>query len=134
MKLIGTFLIITGCFVAIDALWLGLVAPGFYKKYIGSLMTDKPNFLAAALFYLIFIAGLQYFVLRPLAATSELLTVFLTGAFFGLVAYATYDLTNLATLKNWPLTVTVVDLMWGTALSGSVSTVATFLLRSLKLV
>ena len=134
MKLIGTLLIITGCFVAIDALWLGLVAPGFYKKYMGGLMTDKPNLLAAALFYVIFIAGLQYFVLRPLAATGQLLTIFLTGAFFGLVTYATYDLTNLATLKNWPLTVTVVDLVWGTILSGSVSTIATLVLRNLKLV
>lgn len=104
-------------FLAIDAVWLGLVAPKFYKAQIGHLMADSPNLIAALVFYLIFIVGVVYFVAIPGVESGKLTEVLLRGALFGFITYATYDLTNLATLKDWPLTVTIVDLVWGTSLS-----------------
>jgi uncharacterized membrane protein len=100
-------------FVVLDALWLGLVAPSFYKKHIGFIMAKNINWTAALLFYLLFVAGIAFFVT---CRESSLQQAALRGAVFGLVCYATYDLTNLATLEGWPITVTVVDLCWGTFL------------------
>jgi uncharacterized membrane protein len=100
-------------FVVLDALWLGLVAPSFYKKHIGFIMAKNINWTAALLFYLLFVAGIAFFVTYR---ESSLQQAALRGAVFGLVCYATYDLTNLATLEGWPITVTVVDLCWGTFL------------------
>ena len=108
-------------FILIDMVWLGVVAKGFYRKHLGPFMTPKVVWPAAALFYLLFIAGLVIFVVRPALAGGEPLHALGLGALFGLIAYATYDLTNLATLKGWPLVVTVVDLAWGTVLGGAVS-------------
>lgn len=108
-------------FIGIDALWLGLVAPRFYKSQIGSILAPKPNWFAAAIFYLLFVAGMVVFVTgRP----GTPLQVSMRGALFGLVCYATYDLTNLATLQGWPVLVTVVDLAWGIFLSTVVALVA----------
>jgi len=104
-------------FLAIDAIWLGLVAPKFYKAQIGHLMADKPNLVAALVFYLIFIVGVVYFVVNPAVEAQSITKVLVAGVLFGLITYATYDLTNLATLKDWPIVVTVVDLVWGTTLS-----------------
>ncbi len=101
-------------FLVLDAIWLGLVAPSFYKTQIGHLMSDSPNFLAAGIFYLLYVAGMVVFVTGRDGTLKETL---LRGAFFGFIAYATYDLTNLATLQGWPVLVTVVDLIWGTFLS-----------------
>lgn len=107
--------------------WLGLIANNFYKKHIGFLMADEVNWIAALIFYLLFIAGLVVFVISPALQKNSLLTALLLGALFGLITYATYDLTNLATIKNWPLLVTVIDLLWGMTLSASVS-IVTFLI------
>jgi len=104
-------------FLAIDAIWLGLVAPKFYKSQIGHLMSDKPNFIAALVFYLIFIVGVVYFVINPAVEAQSMSKLLVAGALFGFMTYATYDLTNLATLKDWPIKVTIVDLIWGTSLS-----------------
>lgn len=117
MDFMKMYIIALIIFVAIDAVWLGLIAPKFYKAQIGHLMTDKPNFIAAALFYLIFIVGVVYFVISPAVEAKSIGKVLLSGSLFGLITYATYDLTNLATLKKWPLKVTIVDLVWGTSLS-----------------
>lgn len=117
----------------IDALWLGLVGPKFYREHIGFIMTDKPNWFAAAAFYVIFVIGVTVFVVYPGWQESQsLLKIGMLGALLGLVAYATYDLTNQATLKNWPLIVTSVDLAWGAFLSGTVSVLAVAILRALK--
>lgn len=114
----------------LDASWLGLVAPAFYKKHIGFIMANKPNWLAALGFYLIFILGVTVFVVYPgWKNVDSLVKIGLLGALFGLVTYATYDLTNQATLKNWPHIVTIVDLLWGTVLTASVSVVAVSILR-----
>jgi uncharacterized membrane protein len=103
-------------FLAIDSLWLGLVAPRFYRSQIGFIMAENPNFLAAGIFYLLFIAGMLVFVVEPGVNDMPISQAVLRGAFFGLITYSTYDLTNLATLAGWPILVTVVDMLWGTIL------------------
>jgi len=108
-------------FFAIDMVWLGLVARTFYRKYLGFLMVPSPNWLAAIIFYLLFVVGVLVLAVLPGLELGSLKTTLLRGAIFGLVAYATYDLTNLATIKDWPLIVTIVDLIWGTVLSIAVS-------------
>lgn len=108
-------------FFAIDMVWLGLVAKNFYRSQIGYLMRDTPNWTAAIVFYLLFMVGLVVFVIEPAMAKREWLHALGYGALFGFMTYATYDLTNLATVKNWPLLVTFVDLAWGTVLAASVS-------------
>ena len=118
-------------FFAIDMVWLGAVAKGFYRKHLGYLMAPKVGWPAAILFYLLFIAGLLVFAVRPGLAAGGPGKALLLGAFLGLISYATYDLTNLATVKDWPLVVTVVDLVWGTTLGGLVSGVSVLLGRAL---
>lgn len=111
-------------FLGIDSLWLGLVAPSFYRSQIGYIMAENPNFLAAGLFYLLFIFGMVIFIVEPGVREQTLMQAVTRGALFGLVTYATYDLTNLATLEGWPVLVTVVDLVWGTFLSAAVTLVS----------
>ena len=114
-------------FFGLDMVWLGVAAKNFYTKQIGLLMTPKVNWAAAILFYLLFLAGLVVFVIAPAVETDSWARALVLGALFGLITYATYDLTNLATLKDWPLALTVVDMIWGTILAGSVS-VGTYLI------
>ena len=111
-------------FFLIDMVWLGVVAKGFYRKHLGAMLSPKVNWTAAILFYLVFIVGLLVFVIGPALTAGTPLRAFLFGALFGLISYATYDLSNLATLKDWPLIVTVVDLVWGSVLGGAVSGLA----------
>jgi uncharacterized membrane protein len=115
------FLIALPVFLAIDIVWLGLVANNFYQNQIGFLMTSNIYWVAAIIFYLIFIAGIVVFVIKPAVEKRSWIHALLFGALFGLVTYATYDLTNLATLKDWPLLVTMVDLAWGMTLGALVS-------------
>jgi len=124
---IKLYLIALPVFFAIDMVWLGLVAKNFYRSQIGFLMTPNINWLAAIIFYLLFVAGLVLFVITPAIEKGSLTHALLFGALFGLIAYATYDLTNLATLKDWPLLVTIVDLAWGAVLAASVSTATYFI-------
>ncbi len=102
-------------------IWLGFVAKNFYAKHIGFLLKADVNWIAAIMFYLLFILGVVIFVITPAIDKRSWVNALMYGALFGLVTYATYDLTNLATVKNWPLIVTIVDLAWGTILSASVS-------------
>ncbi|MCX6557309.1 MAG: DUF2177 family protein [Candidatus Aminicenantes bacterium] len=115
------YLLTLAVFFLIDMVWLGLVAKNFYRRHLGALLSPTVNWPAAILFYLLFIAGLQLLIIAPALAKGSPLQALWQGALFGLVSYATYDLTNLATLKDWPLLVTLVDLAWGTVLGGSVS-------------
>jgi uncharacterized membrane protein len=110
------------CFTLLDGVWLGLVAPQFYRQQIGHLMTDSVKWPAAILFYLLFLIGLVAFVIAPALEKHSWVHALAFGALFGLITYATYDLTNLATLKNWPLLVTIVDMTWGATLSATVAT------------
>ncbi len=114
-------------------IWLGLVAQKFYRAQIGFLMRDGFNWVAALLFYFLFIVGLILFVIMPALKNDSLLHAILFGALFGLITYATYDLTNLATIKNWPLLVTIVDLVWGAILASAVSAVSFFIASKIGL-
>ena len=114
-------------FLALDMVWLGLVAKKFYRDQIGSLMKSEINWTAAICFYLLFTVGLVLFVIAPAIAKNSWAHALLFGALFGVITYATYDLSNLATLKNWPLLVTIVDMVWGATLAASVSTATYFI-------
>jgi len=124
---IKLYLIALPVFFIIDMIWLVLIAKKFYSEQIGFLMRPDINWVAAIIFYLLFIAGLVTFVISPAFEKHSWIHAALFGAFFGLVTYATYDLTNLATLKDWPVLVTVVDLIWGAFLAASISMVTYFI-------
>jgi uncharacterized membrane protein len=126
---IKLFIIALPVFFVIDMVWLVLVAKKFYQEQIGFLMRPDINWFAAIIFYLLFIAGLIVFVISPAVEKHSWVHALLFGALFGLITYATYDLTNLATLKDWPLLVTVVDLIWGTVLASAIS-VITYLIAN----
>lgn len=111
--------------LAIDAVWLSVMSKRFYTPYLGHLLADAPRFVPAGIFYVLYIFGIVFFVVSPaLENGASLLKVFLSGALLGLFAYATYDLTNQATLKSWPTIVTLVDLVWGTLLTGTIAVLA----------
>lgn len=116
-------------FFIIDSIWLALVARKFYLEQLGSLMKTNINWPAALIFYALFIIGLIIFVISPAVEKKSLAHALIFGGLFGFFTYATYDLTNLATLKNWPLSLTIVDMIWGSILAASVS-VITFLIAS----
>lgn len=116
-------------FFAVDMLWLGVVAKGFYRKQLGPLLAEQVNWPAAIAFYLLFIGGILLFVVFPALEKRSLRRVAVLGALFGLVTYAAYDLTNLATLRGFPPVVAAVDMAWGTVLTGTVSAVAFLLAR-----
>ena len=110
-------------FCAIDYVWLGFVAKGYYRSQIGALLLDSPNWLAAAAFYLTYVAGVLVFALLPALDRDDWHRALMTGALFGFFAYATYDLTNLATLKHWTWPIALLDLAWGavvTAVSAAI--------------
>lgn len=119
-------------FFAIDMFWLGVVSKNFYRDQIGSLLKTDVNWVAAIIFYLLFIVGLVVFVVTPAVEKSSWMYAVIYGALFGLVCYATYDLTNLAVAKDWPLLVTIVDLIWGAVLAASVSTVTYFIASAIS--
>lgn len=104
-------------FLGLDFLWLGTVATGFYRSRIGTLLLDQPNFVAAGAFYLFYVAGIVYFAVQPALISGNWTAAAIAGAILGFVAYGTYDMTNLATLKNWSPTVSAVDMAWGTFLT-----------------
>jgi len=130
-QMVLLYIMTLAVFFVIDMIWLGVVAKGFYRRHLGFLMSPKVNWISAILFYLLFIIGLLVFVIRPALIGGVPLNVLFYGALFGLISYATYDLTNLATIKDWPLVVTVVDLIWGTVLGGVVSYISALLGRAL---
>ena len=127
MNFLKMYLIAFVVFLIVDAIWLTFVANNFYKKHLGFIMSDTPNFVAAIIFYLIFIVGLVYFVIMPGIDAQSIGKILLGGFLFGFITYATYDLTNLATLKDWPIIVTVVDLAWGSILSTVISLATYFI-------
>lgn len=110
-------------FLAIDALWLGVLMGSTYKSYLGELMLAQPKLLPAALFYLIYTVGLVVFAIMPALESGDWKQAALRGALLGLVSYATYDLSNLATLRGWPLPLTLIDIAWGTLLSATAASV-----------
>jgi uncharacterized membrane protein len=113
MKYIPAFLATAVVFGALDALWLGVIMKDFYRSQLGGLLLAKPNLLPALIFYAIYILGVVIFSVIPALQSASWTRAALLGAFLGLVAYSTYDLTNLATLEGWKMTVVFVDIIWG---------------------
>jgi len=107
------------------------IAKDLYKNKIGFLMADRVNVPAAVVFYLLYIAAIVFFAVEPALAKESVLYALQAGAFFGLVAYVTYDLTNLATLRDWPISITVIDLLWGTFITGTTATLTVWLVGRL---
>jgi uncharacterized membrane protein len=117
-------------FAAIDFVWLGFIAKDLYRNGIGHLMADAPNWTAAVLFYLIFIGGLVYFAVTPALAADAWQKATIQAALFGFFCYATYDLTNLATLKGWPVSIVIADMIWGAFVSAAGATAGFFITRA----
>ena len=121
MKIVSVYLLSLIVFLAVDMLWLGVVAKNFYRNNLGHLLRADVNWAAALIFYLLYVAGVLIFAAMPALERQSLRQAVLLGALFGFFAYATYDLTNLATLKDWPLNVVLVDILWGAVLTACVA-------------
>lgn len=129
LKWIISFLLTAVVFFAIDLVWLGLIAKSLYRKYLGALLSDTVNWSAAIIFYLIYIAGIFLFVISPSVEKQSVIRAAALGAAFGFIAYATYDLTNYATMKGFPVNIVLIDLAWGTCLTAMVSIAGYFITR-----
>ncbi|NLI20111.1 MAG: DUF2177 family protein [Clostridiales bacterium] len=125
------YVILLLIFLVIDAVWLLGIARGLYAKQLEELMAPKPKWIAAGLFYLLYALGLLLFVVRTALVVGRWEAALLPGLLFGLIAYATYDLTNQATVRNWPVLITVVDLLWGATVSGLTSLFSYWIIRRL---
>lgn len=121
LKMYGIALVV---FFAVDMLWLGVIAKRLYNEQIGHLLKTDVNWAAAIIFYLIFVAGVVTFVLMPAWNDGSFVRALLLGGLFGFIAYSTYDLTNLATMKDWPFFITIIDLAWGTALGALTASIS----------
>jgi uncharacterized membrane protein len=117
-------LIAGGVMGVFDAIWLSVVASKFYKSQIGGLLLEKPNMTAAVIFYAIYVVGIIAFVLSPALEKGSWQYALGYGALFGFVAYATYDLTNLSTLKGFTTKLVIVDMLWGVCLTAAVSVIS----------
>ena len=124
---IKLYLLTIPVFFAIDLIWLGVIAKDLYRKHIGHLMADKVKWGPALAFYLMYIAGILYFVVVPALNENSWQNALFDGAALGFLTYATYDFTNWATLKKWPAIVVILDVLWGTFLVGTVSVAAYFI-------
>lgn len=133
MKTYGIAYIATGLvFLAIDAIWLTVAAQRLYRPLMGDMLVDGFRLAPAVLFYFIYIAGVVVFAIAPALTSDRWMTASSYGAFLGLFAYATYDLTNQATLKNWPVFVTIADLCWGTFLTAVAATAGFLITRAIR--
>jgi uncharacterized membrane protein len=128
MKLLSVFATTLAVFLVIDMIWLMGVAKSFYRSQLGALMADKVHMGAAGAFYLLYAFGLMMFVVLPHLARGDWLNAAVWGGLFGLVSYGTYDLTNLATLRGWPLLLSIVDLVWGGVLTAATAAISVWLL------
>ena len=128
-RILLTYAVSVPVFFAVDMIWLGVIAKGFYRKALEPLLTPNINWTAAIVFYFLFLVGILIFALLPGMEKRSLRYTVLMAALFGFIAYATYDLTNLATLRDWPLLLSMVDMIWGAFLSASTAGV-TYLIMS----
>ncbi len=115
------YVLTTVVFFIIDILWLGLISKNLYQEKIGQLLKEDVNWTAAILFYLFFILGMIFFVIYPALVKKSWKYALFVGIFFGMTTYATYDMTNLATMKDWSVFITIVDILWGSFLCGATS-------------
>src|SRR5690554_1731485 len=131
MDLIIQFFVAFAVFLVIDLVWLGFVAKKIYNRYLGYLLAENVNWVAAIVFYILFVMGMMYFVIIPAIDASSWTIALVSGAVYGFITYATYDLTNLSTVKGWPLQITIIDLIWGTSLSTLVSVISYFIIATI---
>lgn len=129
MDILKTYFITFLVFIVIDLVWLGFIAKNLYRKHLGYLMVENVNWIAAIIFYMIFIAGILFFVINPSIEKDNIRYAILAGAFFGFITYSTYDLTNLATVKDWPIRIVIIDIIWGTILATSTSTLSFLIIK-----
>lgn len=132
MSFIKSYLVTFIVFIVLELFWLLILAKDLYAKELGFIMKSEPALLPAAIFSLLFVLGLVFFVINPGLAQNSWSQALFAGVLYGLITYATYTLTNLANLENWPLKVTIIDLLWGMILGGATSTISFFILNRLK--
>lgn len=130
-KLLSLYALTAIVFFAIDMLWLGLIAKNLYQKYLGKFLGEV-NWTAAIIFYLIYIAGILIFAVEPGILKDSIKKTVILGALFGAIAYATYDLTNLATLKDWPIQIVFIDILWGAVLTSTVATAGFYIYKFIQ--
>lgn len=123
IKIVYTWFAMAGSFLIIDLLWLGVISKNIYKNQIGSFMRETPNWPATIIFYALFIVGVMIFCVLPAIEKNSLNHAIIYGGLFGFFTYMTYELTNLAVLKNWPLGIVFIDIIWGTFLTCIIGTV-----------
>lgn len=128
-SVLGQYLVAAAVFLVLDLAWIGFVAQGLYERFLGDLLADEPNVAAAVLFYVIFLAGLVYFVIAPTVEQGSPRSALLRGAAFGLVTYATWDLTSLAVIEGFPVAIVPIDIAWGAVLGATVSAVTCYVWR-----
>jgi uncharacterized membrane protein len=131
-KYLLAYLLTAIVFFSIDMVWLGFIAKDLYRKYLGGFLSDTVNWPAAIIFYCLFIIGIFIFAIIPAVEKNMVGQAVLLGALFGFFTYATYDLTNLATLKNWPLFIVMVDMAWGAILTATVATAGFFIVKWIR--
>ncbi|HEY9115570.1 MAG TPA: DUF2177 family protein [Bacteroidales bacterium] len=131
-KILVSYILTTVVFLIIDLIWLGFIAKNLYSKHLGHLLSPDVNWTAAIVFYLLFIVGISIFAIYPAIESNSWEKALLLGALFGFFTYATYDLTNYATLKNWPLNIVIIDIIWGSFLTASVSLSGFFITRYIQ--
>ena len=128
-SVLGQYLVAAAVFLVLDLAWIGFVAQGLYERLLGDLLADEPNVAAAVLFYVIFLAGLVHFVIAPAVEQGSPRSALLRGAAFGLVTYATWDLTSLAVIEGFPVAIVPIDIAWGAVLGATVSAVTCYVWR-----
>ena len=133
MQYLAAYVVTAVIFLFLDFLWLGYIAKSFYFSRLGELLLDKPNLGVAAGFYAVYVIGLVIFAVAPALQSGSWKTALIYGSLFGFFCYATYDMTNLATLKGWPVTVAIVDVIWGTVLTGVSALMGYLIVRQIGL-
>ena len=128
-KLLISYALTFVVFFIVDMAWLGFIAKDLYKKYLGGFLSEQVNWTAAVIFYLLFIVGVFIFAIMPSVEKNSVVSAITLGALFGFFTYATYDLTNLATLKGWPISIVFIDIIWGSVLTGIVSTAGFYIVK-----
>ena len=130
-SLLLCFFLASIIFLIIDVIWLSITVKTIYRPALGLLINDKPVMWAAALFYIIYVVSLTLIILRPALANESVSQAFWTGAVFGIVTYGTYNLTNMAVLKNWSATVVFVDMFWGGFLTAASATTGVYIAKKI---
>lgn len=130
LNIIKIYSIAVIVFLVVDLVWLGFIAKNIYQKYLGFLMKPSPNWLAAIIFYLLFVVGLVIFVILPALEKGSWQNALIFGALFGFFTYMTYELTNYAVIKDWPFSIVIIDIIWGIVLSAIVSIITFLIMRA----